>query len=344
MRILIVANKVPYIWGGAEIHIQNLFQQLESRGYEVDVMYIPFTYLPENEIYNIMEFATKINCETFNGMVVDKVISLQFPSYYVEHSNKVVWLIHQHRPVYDLYKAEEASDTTKKLRSNIIKNDLKFLPKAKKIFTISHNVTNRLLNNNSIGSEALYHPPLGEEHFYCYEDYGYIFYPSRLETLKRQDLLINAMKYTRTPIKVIITGDGGQKENFCSLIDGEISKKITIIDAISIENRELLYALYARSLGVFFGPYDEDYGYITLEAMLSSKPVLTCNDSGGPLEFVIDGETGLIVEPDPKKIAEKIDWLYENKNKAKEMGIKGRKHYYNKNISWDNVIEKLLEG
>ena len=46
---------------------------------------------------------------------------------------------------------------------------------------------------------------------------------------------------------------------------------------------------YAHSLGVIFPAVDEDYGYVTLEAMLSSKPVITCADSGGPLEFVVDG-------------------------------------------------------
>ena len=41
-----------------------------------------------------------------------------------------------------------------------------------------------------------------------------------------------------------------------------------------------------EALGVIFPPLDEDYGYVTLEAMLAAKPVITCTDSGGPLEFV----------------------------------------------------------
>jgi len=93
---------------------------------------------------------------------------------------------------------------------------------------------------------------------------------------------------------------------------------------------------------VFFGPQDEDYGYITLEAMLSSKPVITCSDSGGPLEFVKDGETGFVVEPDPVRIAEKIDWLYANKKKARAMGQAGRQAYQEKNINWNSVVDTLL--
>ena len=40
--------------------------------------------------------------------------------------------------------------------------------------------------------------------------------------------------------------------------------------------------LYANCLGVIYPPLDEDYGYITLEAMLAQKPVVTTRDAGGP--------------------------------------------------------------
>ena len=47
-----------------------------------------------------------------------------------------------------------------------------------------------------------------------------------------------------------------------------------------------LIELYAGALGVIFPPYDEDYGYVTLEAFLAHKPVITTTDAGGPNEFV----------------------------------------------------------
>ena len=43
-----------------------------------------------------------------------------------------------------------------------------------------------------------------------------------------------------------------------------------------------LVELYANALGVLFVPKDEDFGYITVEAMLSHKPVIVCKDSGEP--------------------------------------------------------------
>ena len=38
-----------------------------------------------------------------------------------------------------------------------------------------------------------------------------------------------------------------------------------------------------------FAPFDEDFGYVTLESFLAHKPVITATDAGGPLEFVEDG-------------------------------------------------------
>ena len=60
----------------------------------------------------------------------------------------------------------------------------------------------------------------------------------------------------------------------------------------------------------FLGCYDEDYRYVTLETMLAAKPVITCNNSGEAVEFVIDQETGFVVNPEPEAIAQAIDDLY----------------------------------
>ena len=60
---------------------------------------------------------------------------------------------------------------------------------------------------------------------------------------------------------------------------------------------ERLYQLYEGALAVYYGPFDEDYGYVTLEGFAADRPVVTLSDSGGPLEFVTDGETGLVSRP-----------------------------------------------
>lgn len=99
---------------------------------------------------------------------------------------------------------------------------------------------------------------------------------------------------------------------------------------------------YTNCLAVFFGPFDEDYGYITLEAMQAAKAVITCTDSGGPLEFISDMQTGIIVEPTPDAISSSIDLLATNKKLAKSLGESARSKYKELDISWGNVVEKLI--
>ena len=101
---------------------------------------------------------------------------------------------------------------------------------------------------------------------------------------------------------------------------------------------------YATCLGVYFGAYNEDYGYITLEGMLSEKPVIVHPDAGGPLEFVENGKNGFVVDPDPKAIAAKLDYLYENKTLAESLGKNGKQSLIDKNLNWDYVIKQLIEG
>jgi len=120
----------------------------------------------------------------------------------------------------------------------------------------------------------------------------------------------------------------------------EIKEKVKLIGGISEEEK---YTLYARSLGVVFTPFDEDYGYISLEAMLSCKPVITCEDSGGVLEFVEDEINGFVASNSAFDLARKIDKLYENKALAKQMGKRGYEKYHQMNISWDNVVSKLAK-
>jgi glycosyltransferase involved in cell wall biosynthesis len=76
--------------------------------------------------------------------------------------------------------------------------------------------------------------------------------------------------------------------------------------------------------------------------MLAAKPVITCSDSGGTLEFVIPDETGFVVNPTPAALATALDHLWINGEQAKLFGAAGRARYEQLNITWPNVVRKLL--
>lgn len=340
MKIIVTANIVPFMPGGADYHINGLTDHLRLQGHSVELLRFPFRFSPESDVERTMAYCEGTNLRTPNGVVVDKVISLQFPAYGVQHDDHSIWVMHQHRAAYELYDENTASDGLKALRPEVAAYDVRVLGKAKRLFANSQCVADRLQANNGLTAQPLYHPPHGADDFYCASAEPYIFYPSRLDSLKRQDLLIRAAAHLTTPVKILIGGDGSQFRRYQQLIqDLGVADKVRLLGRFS-EAEKL--ALYAKSLAVFFGSFDEDYGYITLEAMLSSKAVITCADSGGPLEFVEEGETGFVVEPEPEAIAERLDYLYSNQDKAQAMGRAGRDAYEQKGIAWEHVIEQLL--
>ena len=113
--------------------------------------------------------------------------------------------------------------------------------------------------------------------------------------------------------------------------------RVTFLGAVGDDT---LVELYRDALAVVYPPFDEDFGYVTLEAFLARKPVITCADSGGPNEFVQDGENGFVCEPTPESIAAAIDTLAVDRARAAAMGDAG--YDVARRISWDGVIEKLL--
>lgn len=345
MRVAIATVQVPFIRGGAENLAEGLTNAICEHGHEAELITTPFRFGPAEQVLRTMDIWASEDFSKLDIGKIDKVICLKFPTYYLRHPNKVAWLLHQHRSVYELYGTpygvSETDDSYIDLRKNIIARDNEVISEIRHVYTIAGRVSDRLLEYNSLKSKPLYHPPAHAEQFYCGEQQPYIFFPSRLEKLKRQELLIRALAQVDSPVAIIIAGNGGEKYHLQTLIEelGLLSR-VRLIGRISSEE---MLCWYANSLGVFFGPYDEDYGYITLEAMLSAKPVITCTDSGGPMEFVINNETGYIVEPTAEAVADAIDQLYLNRNRTAEMGRNGLARYRSLGISWDQVVSTLLK-
>lgn len=186
---------------------------------------------------------------------------------------------------------------------------------------------------DNVDVSVLYPPPRLNE-FYCGSD-DYLFTVSRLDGPKRISLLIEAMRHVKANISLLIGGVGPELERLKSLAGDD--QRIKFLGHLT--NKEIIDH-YAHSLAVLFVPYDEDYGYITIEAMKSKKPVITVTDAGGPNEFVINAETGFSVEPDASAIAESIDYLCAHREKARQMGINASKRVAS--INWETVVNGLI--
>ena len=339
--ICICAVQAPFITGGAEILVGELSDQLRARGYKVDLVNVPFKWYPVRDIMKQALLWRWVELDESNGMPIDMVIPTKFPSYLVKHPVKVTWLFHQHREVYDLYGTPYCSFTDdpeeQEIRQTIIRMDNKTLRESRDIFTISRNVSARLERFNAIDSKPLYPPPRYAGRYRSGPFGDYALFAGRLDPLKRCDLLVEAFRHVGPGPRLVLVGSGPQRENLERQVD-RLGLSDRVVFAGFVPEEELL-DLYAGSFAVLYAPVDEDYGYVTVEAFLSGKPVITCTDSGGTLEFVVDGESGFVVEPKAEAVGTAIDQLYGNRDRAREMGEAGRPRVAD--IGWDLVVESL---
>lgn len=83
--------------------------------------------------------------------------------------------------------------------------------------------------------------------------------------------------------------------------------------------------LFQTSLCVVYTPDREHFGIVPLEAMFAGTPVLAVS-SGGPLETILDGDTGFLREPTAEAFGDALLTLIGDPGRATQMGQKGRKH------------------
>jgi glycosyltransferase involved in cell wall biosynthesis len=347
MRVLALTTQVPFIQGGAERLAEGLIRSIQQAGHEAELVSIPFKWYPAERILDQMLMCRLLDLTESCGTKVDRVIGLKFPTYLVPHPHKVMWVVHQHRTAYDLWDSPYGDlinmPNGSQVRQAIINADNQVCAECQHIYTIAGNVSKRLKQYNNIESTPIYSPPFGAENFYCAAAGDYFFFPSRLNAMKRQYLAIKALAECQNPVKVVFAGkcdEGGTQAELKHLVtELGLHDRVTFLNEVS-EAEKL--SRYAQAIAVIYPPLDEDYGYVTLEAMLAAKAVITCNDSGGSLEFVIDQTTGLVTEPTPTHLAQAMDQLWDDRALAQRLGVAGRDRYDSLDISWANVVQRLL--
>ena len=348
MRIVVATVRTPFVHGGAEVLADELVKALLAEGHMAELVSIPFNPDEPERIPDQMLACGLMDLREIHGMAVDRLIALKFPAYLIPHPRKVIWLLHQHRAAYDLWEHSTggllAAPRGRIVRDIIRRADRQMSEEARAIFTISRNVTQRLEQFSKIDSVPLYHPPAEAAAFHCAAEVDdYFFFPSRLSVTKRQELVLRALAITRNPVRIKFSGLADSPPYGAGLT--RLARELGVdrrIEWMGFLSQSQKIDAYAHALAVIFPPLDEDYGYVTLEAMLSSKAVITCTDSGGPLEFILPGKTGLITVPKAENLASAMDALWQNRELAKSHGLEARIRYDKMGLSWSKVVKKLL--
>ena len=346
MRVLVATTQVPFVRGGAEILADGLCDALRRAGHEAEIVRFPFKWYPPGVIAAQVLATRLMDLSAFSGTGIDILIGLEFPAYCIPHPRRRHWLVHQHRAAYDLWDAGVSdllhAPAGRSARDFIREADSLYLREAEAVYTISHNVSDRLRRYVGLDAKPLYHPPKGAE-FYRAGAFGdYLLFPSRMDAIKRQWLAIDALAQTVLPVRLVFVGRGDNPATMAELrarahkrgVDDRIRWDGEVSDARKVD-------LYAGATAVVYPPLDEDYGYVTLEAMLAGKPVITCSDSGGPLEFIEDGVGGMVVEPAAAALAKAMDALWDDRGLASQLGRQAREVYSGRGIGWEAVVSAL---
>ena len=339
--VLVCEAQVPFVHGGAEVHVRQLVRELRQRGYTAELVSVPFKWYPKEEILPHAAAWRLLDLSESNGRPVDLVIGTKFPSYFARHPNKVAWLIHQYRAAYELCGTEYSdfshTELDVGLRDTLMRLDTEMLGECRALFTNARNTASRLAKFNGLEAEALYHPPNLAPRLVPGPYGDYVLSVGRIESVKRVDLIIKAIASVDRPTRLVIAGDGTQRQNAeRAAEEAGVVDRVTFLGTVGDDD---LIGLYAHALAVIYPPFDEDFGYVTLEGFLARKPVVTCRDSGGPTEFVVDGVNGFVCAPNPAELANAINRLAADRPRAAAMGDAG--YEVATGVTWDGVIEKL---
>jgi glycosyltransferase involved in cell wall biosynthesis len=343
MRIALLNTFMPYVRGGAEILVDDLAEQLRYYGHDVIMCQLPFPHSLEAPLITTIEAARMLCFDEF-----DRVIAFKFPAYCIKHHAKVIWMFHQFRQVYELWGGQyglQPGPVGESIRKIVLTADNEDIPLSRHIYTNSLEVANRLNRFNGIDANILMPPLKHQELYFTGKTGDYIFYPSRITPLKRQHLAIDAMRYVKSGVRLIITGICSEDEYLNQLKklvhENNLEKRVELRNQWISEKEKI--DLHANALGTIYIPYQEDScGFVSMEALYSGKPVISCTDSGGTRELVQDTINGFMVEPTPQAIAEALDKLYNDKNMAEHMGKAGLDDINQRDITWPSTIGKLL--
>jgi glycosyltransferase involved in cell wall biosynthesis len=343
-RVLVVTSGALFVRGGHMVIAEETTAALRRAGYLADVLVTPQNRFGRQLSAYLSTWLTDVG-ETADGHPVDQVISLRFPSYAVRHPRHVCWLNHRMREYYDLW--ERFSDGMgrrllykERVRRRVFHTVDRWLltRNVTRLVAQSRTIQARLQRFGRIPSALLYPPAPARP--YRNDGYGdYVFAVSRLTPLKRLGLLVEAASLMKErSLRVLIAGRGEEAPALRERIERlGLRDRVELLGGVS--DAELLDH-YAGCRAVAFTPWNEDYGFVTMEAFCSGKAVLTTHDSGGPSELVRHGETGLQAEPTPESLAEQLDALARDRGEAERMGqaalAAARDH------TWERAVEFLV--
>ncbi|MFD1772707.1 glycosyltransferase family 4 protein [Paenibacillus rhizophilus] len=156
----------------------------------------------------------------------------------------------------------------------------------------------------------------------------------RLAEWKGQHILLEAAKKLRSNGRVkfwlagdALFGEDEYKKKLIATIEREGLNNVSLLGHVE----DIQGLMQQADLLVHTSITPEPFGQVIVEGMAAGLPVIASNE-GGPVEIVVPGETGLLIEPgNPAILAESINWMLdhpEERERMAEAGIKRVKEHF----------------
>ncbi len=340
MDVLVCATQVPFMRGGLELMVENTVAAFQAAGHRAEAVLVPAAW----DQGRVLDAALAWRMVPLDA---DVVVAVNFPAYFARHPRKVLWLAHQHRAAYDglgqPWSDFGLDDASLEVHRQLVDWDIRALGEAIGRHTISQVVATRMHRYCGLDATALYQPPpLADrlaprasgtpgQHVLC---------PTRLEANKRPGLFVEGVAAMSRPVPAVLAGRGSLANELAGSVERlGVSGRVTLPGFVSDDE---LVELFADALAVVYAPFDEDYGFVTLQAFLAGVPVVTASDSGGVLEWVEHEVTGLVTDGSPEAMGAALDRLVDDPELAARLGAAGRDRV--KDLRWESVVTTLLGG
>lgn len=342
--VLVVTSAPPLVEGGHLVIARALRQALVDAGHDADVVTTPSNRFGRQASAYVANWLTDVG-RAGDGRPVDQVISLRYPSYAVRHPRHVCWLNHTMREYYDLWDRFSSGLSTRgrvkeRVRRSLMHAADRYLLRQNVSRVVAQSATIReRLRTFGLADADVLHPPPPPRPYRCDGYDGDLLLVSRLTPLKRIDLVLRALaRPGAEAARLVVAGEGEAGPALRALAaDLGLAARVTFAGHLS---DQALVEQLASCRAVVFAPYAEDYGFVTVEAFASGKPVVTTSDSGGPAELVVDGRNGRVVAPDADALAGAMGALAADPALAERLGQQGRAD--TAHLTWARTVRELL--
>jgi len=344
---------VPSLIRGGVERVVSVLSKEFSKYYQVYVVIYhgPIEYEIKGQLINLDtptgSFTKKIKNTFIRVLKLKKLIKEISPDYIVSFMGNlqpiltlkpIIASIHSNPDYFPLF-----------FRRLLLKTIYK-LPNVKKIVTVSKGIEKKLNNQYNLKkTKTIYNPidlklinqkSLDPKPF----EFDYILAAGRLSREKGFDILINAFAKSnlKNKIKLIILGEGKERNNLEKLIDGlDLKKQVLLYGKV---DNPFVYMKHATFF--ILSSRFEGFGIVIIEALACETPVIATNCESGPSEIIENGKNGLLVPVEDEEALElAMDKLFYNKElcvKLKTNARRSVKKYDIKNIAKDWI--KLFEG